>query len=176
MIGTEGPAVRRAATRCDLEDALEVRYEVFVDEQGVPVEEEVDGADAAPTTVHVVAEVGGVVVGTGRLLTDPAHPGEVHLGRLAVRADVRGSGLGAAIVDELERIAQDDYGVEETAADGSRWSRVTVELSAQEQAAAFYVGLGYELGTERYLDAGIWHRDAVKVLRRPVAEVPGRAT
>lgn len=176
MTGAESPAVRRATTRCDLEDALAVRYEVFVDEQGVPVEEEVDGADAAPTTVHVVAEVDGVVVGTGRLLTDPAHPGEVHLGRLAVRPERRGSGIGAAIVDTLERIAQDDYGVEEAAADGRRWSRVTVELSAQEQAAAFYVGLGYELGTERYQDAGIWHRDAVKVLRRPVPGASGPAT
>lgn len=156
---------------------MAVRYEVFVGEQNVPVEEEVDGADAEVTTVHVVAEVDGVVVGTGRLLTDPAHPGEAHIGRLAVRAPWRGRGIGAALMRELEAIALAEVGVDDVpAVDGSAESRVRVELSAQEHATAFYAGLGYVVGEERYLDAGIWHRDAVKVLHRRLPGAPGPAT
>lgn len=163
--------VRRVVTRCDLEEAFAIRHEVFVDEQGVAVEEEVDGADASPTTVHVLAEVGGAVVGTARLLTDPAHPGVVHIGRVAVRREARGGGVGAAIMRGLEGIALAEFAAD----DGARPARarsVRIELSAQESAIPFYTALGYSVSERRYLDAGIWHRDAVKVL----AEGPAGAS
>ncbi len=155
--------VRRVVTREDLEAAWAVRFEVFVHEQRVPVEEEVDAADTSPTTLHVLAEVDGAVVGTGRLLTDPAHPGVVHIGRVAVRRTIRGLGVGAAIMRALEAIAVADFA--EALPGGGR--RVRIELSAQEQAVGFYQDVGYVVGQERYLDAGIWHRDAVKAVTGP---------
>jgi predicted GNAT family N-acyltransferase len=43
-------------------------------------------------------------------------------------------------------------------------SSVRIELSAQEQALGFYERLGYTIESDRYLDAGIWHRDAWKTV------------
>jgi predicted GNAT family N-acyltransferase len=158
---TPGPLlVRRAESAGDLHAAFALRTRVFVEEQNVPAEEERDAADRSPTTAHVVAERDGAVVGTGRLLADPDHPGEVHVGRVAVAAEARAGGVGEAVMAALEAIALAEHAV--AGPDGAR--RVRVELSAQEQAVGFYRRLGYTLGGRRFLDAGIWHRDAVKVL------------
>ncbi len=141
----------------DMAAAFAIREEVFVGEQGVTLEEEHDELDGVPTTTHVLALTDtGEPVGTARLLTDPAHPGVVHVGRVAVRAAGRGLGVGRALMDAIERIAL----AEHAGADG----RVRVELSAQESAIGFYTSLGYRIDGERYLDARIWHRDAHKVL------------
>jgi len=158
--------VRRVTDEGDLAAAFALRTEVFVVEQRVPPEEELDAADRSPTTTHVVAEVDGAVVGTGRLLTDAAHPGEVHIGRVAVARRARGTGVGEAVMTALEEIALAEQAVAGT--DGER--RVRVVLSAQEQALGFYRRLGYAVEEDRrYLDAGIWHRDAWKVLAHPQA-------
>jgi len=141
----------------DMAAAYAIREEVFVGEQGVTLEEEHDDLDTAPTTTHVLAVADdGTPVGTARLLSDPAHPGVVHVGRVAVRSAGRGLGVGRALMDALEGIALDEH-----ADDGGH---VRVELSAQETAIGFYEALGYEIAPERYLDARIWHRDAVRIL------------
>jgi predicted GNAT family N-acyltransferase len=157
-----GVAVVRVTSREDLERAWQVRTEVFVEEQHVPLEEEIDALDTAASTTHVLAvDQAGTVLGTGRLLSDPAHPGEVHLGRLAVRAAARGRGVGARLVVAIEGLALAEHAVlVDGAPGGADRLAVTVELSAQEHALGFYRRLGYELvDGERYLDAGIWHRD-----------------
>lgn len=139
--------------------AFAIREEVFVGEQGVTLEEEHDGLDGLPSTTHVLAVTDdGEPVGTARLLTDPAHPGEVHVGRVAVLRAGRGLGVGRALMAAVEAIALADH----AGAAGT----VRVELSAQESAIPFYEALGYEIAPERYLDARIWHRDAGKTLRR----------
>lgn len=147
-----------------LTEAHALRSEVFVEEQGVPLAEEIDDADHASTTTHVVARStpGGAVIGTARLLTDPGMPGVVHIGRVAVAASVRGSGVGARLMEVLEGIALARYGV--TMDDGG--ARVRVELSAQVRAIGFYERVGYEVRGPVYLDAGIDHRDAAKTLIR----------
>jgi predicted GNAT family N-acyltransferase len=151
----------RVRTPQQLEAAWSVRREVFVEEQRVPLEEEMDAADTATTTTHVIvveAAVGddpATAVATGRLLTDPAHPGVVHIGRVAVVRRWRTGGVGAVVMRALETLA-----VEEAAVDGV----VRIELSAQEQAIGFYERLGYTVAGDRYLDAGIWHRDAHKTM------------
>ncbi|WP_207207258.1 GNAT family N-acetyltransferase [Xylanimonas protaetiae] len=149
--------VERVTTPAQLAEAFAVRTDVFVVEQQVPEELELDELDHAATTTHVVARAAsGEVVGTARLLTDPAHPGEVHVGRVAVRAAARGSGAGAALMRALEEVA-----LAEHAGPGGT---VTVLLSAQVQAIGFYERLGYVVDGPVYLDAGIDHRDAAKVL------------
>ncbi|MHB1287835.1 GNAT family N-acetyltransferase [Georgenia sp.] len=158
-----GVQIVHVSTREQLEQAWDVRLEVFVRGQGVPVEEEIDDLDTAPTTTHVLAVDGTVVLGTGRLLSDPAHPGEVHLGRLAVRAAARGHGVGARLVIAIEGEALASHGVATTDDRSASELAVSVILSAQESAMAFYRRLGYELVSgERYLDAGIWHQDMAR--------------
>ena len=135
-----------------------LRWQVFVAEQGVLPAEELDGRDELASTVHLIARTDdGEDVGTARLLTDADEPGVVHVTRVAVSSAVRGTGIGRALMAELERIALTEH------AAGSP-ARVRIELSAQESALAFYTSLGYEVGQDRYLDARMWHRDAVKTL------------
>lgn len=162
----------------------DVRLEVFVGEQAVPFALEIDARDFLATTIHVLA-VGadGAALGAGRLLRDPARPGRVHLGRLAVRRIARGTGLGARLVAALEAAAPTALALAPGAgAPGSsalalapgagapgpaipRGAGITVVLAAQEQAMGFYERCGYrEVGGGRYLDAGIWHRDMARTL------------
>ncbi|MFC8921574.1 GNAT family N-acetyltransferase [Cellulosimicrobium sp. NPDC057127] len=159
--GTPRFVVERVRDTAGLAEAHALRLAVFVDEQHVPVEEEIDDLDTAPTTTHVlVRDAAGAVVGTGRLLTDPAHPGETHVGRVAVAASARGTGAGAAVMRALEELALAEHAV--PGPDGR--PTVRVELSAQVRAAGFYERLGYTVHGPVYLDAGIDHRDAAKAL------------
>ena len=145
---------RDVASHGDMNLAWAVRHEVFVDEQKVPIEEEVDALDLEPTTIHALALSDGVCLGTGRVLFDS--PGHVHIGRLAVRAAARGRGIGVGLMEYLERRAAERYAV-----DGA----VTIVLSSQEHAMEFYSRLGYApVSGERYLDAGIWYQDMSKVV------------
>ncbi|MDO4606603.1 MAG: GNAT family N-acetyltransferase [Bowdeniella nasicola] len=147
---------RTVTTVAEQQVARGIRYEVFVQEQKVPLPMEIDSRDDLPTTCQMVLYVDDEPVGTGRLLADPDDAERIHLGRLAIRKAWRGQGWGARLVEALERLAREKY------------SRETLicELSAQEYAVGFYENLGYRLmGRPRYLDAGIWHHDMDKPLR-----------
>jgi predicted GNAT family N-acyltransferase len=139
--------VRPARTPPEVWAALALRRAVFVDEQGVPIDEELDGRD--DDALHLVAvEPGGAVVGTCRILRAGA---TATLGRLAVAGTARGRGLGSRLVAEAERVA--------TAAGASRMT-----LAAQVDAIALYERAGYEPFGERFLDAGLEHQRMEKAL------------
>jgi predicted GNAT family N-acyltransferase len=117
--------------------AAPIRLEVFVHEQHVPFEEEIDALDAA--CVHAVAfDTHGSALATGRLLPDG------HIGRMAVLKAVRGQGLGGAVLQALMQQAQQKGFVE-------------VVLSAQTHALQFYVRHGFVPEGAEYLDANIPH-------------------
>ncbi|MDA0270110.1 MAG: GNAT family N-acetyltransferase [Chloroflexi bacterium] len=132
-----------------LAEALSVRMRVFVEEQGVPANEEVDRYDSVePGTpaVHVLARLDGVAVATARLLLD-VHAGEhPHIGRVAVLAEHRGRHFGVAVMEALHAEAR------------RRGSR-GVTLAAQLHAIPFYERQGYVARGPVFLDAGIEHRD-----------------
>lgn len=143
------------ADQQDMDAALSVRMRVFVEEQHVPVEEEVDRYDANPganpDVVHVLARVGGEPVATARLLLD--HPeGYPHIGRVAVLQEYRRNGVGRQVMDALHAEAR---------ARGLKG----ITLSAQTHAIPFYERLGYVARGPVYLDAGIDHRDMDYLLR-----------
>lgn len=143
-----------------LQHAYDVRLEVFVAEQNVPVEEELDALDTDPTTTHVIAvdDATGETLGTARLLPAPNQPGHFHIGRVAVRKSARGRKIGVALLSVLEDVAQMQ----------SSSSATVIELSAQTQATGFYSKIGYEqLSEKQYLDAGIWHVDMAKTFELP---------
>ncbi len=119
--------------------AQPIRFAVFVNEQKVPPEMELDTWD--PGSVHAVAfDADAAAVGTGRLLPDG------HIGRMAVARSARGSGVGSALLQALMGEAR------------RRGHRFTV-LSAQTHAIGFYRRHGYEVDGSEYLDAGIPHVD-----------------
>lgn len=121
------------------EAATLVRFAVFVDEQQVPAEIELDEFDAV--SLHaVVFDEHGDPVATGRLLPDG------HIGRMAVMASARGSGVGGMVLQAL---------IEE----GRRRGHKALVLSAQTHAIGFYAKYGFVAEGDIYLDAGIDHRD-----------------
>ena len=125
-------------------EASPIRFAVFVEEQKVPLEMELDEQDAA--CVHALARSDdGTVVGTGRLLPDG------HIGRMAVLKRWRGQGVGAALLRRLIEAAH-ERGDQE------------VVLSAQIHATGFYRKHGFREEGTVYEDAGIPHQDMRRVL------------
>ena len=88
----EAVTVKLVETASEMEAAKAIRIRVFVHEQGVPMEEEMDDADA--DAVHALALLGALPVGTGRLLTLPN--GEAQIGRMAVDHPHRRAGSEAS--------------------------------------------------------------------------------
>ena len=125
------------------EDICAIRYEVFVGEQNVPEELEIDGLDGEAK--HVLAFVDGVPIGTGRILDDG------HIGRVAVLKDYRGFGIGKLIMKKLIKWAQDI-------------TLKKVWLSSQWHAHSFYLDLGFVCVGEIYKEAGIDHIKMYRVL------------
>ncbi|AYF76025.1 GNAT family N-acetyltransferase [Nocardia yunnanensis] len=127
------------STEEELADAYAVRMRVFVDEQGVPAEIELDELDAVAD--HFLARVDGKPAGAGRLVE---RDGVGVLGRLAVLAETRGTGLGVALVRAIEER-------------GRARGFDAVELHSQTHARGFYEKLGYRAYGEIEMDAGIPH-------------------
>jgi predicted GNAT family N-acyltransferase len=124
--------------------AQAIRYAVFVIEQKIPVELEWDELDAV--SLHAVAyDENGVSMGTGRLLPDG------HIGRMAVKKNARGYGVGGAVLDALVELAR------------QRGDKRVV-LNAQVVAEPFYVAHGFVRGGPEFLDAGIPHIEMAKSL------------
>ncbi|MEX0319833.1 MAG: GNAT family N-acetyltransferase [Ruegeria sp.] len=118
---------------------------VFVEEQGVPAEIEVDTFDE--DALHLLAFLDDEPVGTARVLFD----GEVaKIGRVCVLPEARGTGLGAALIG---------HGVEVASARG-RVRRVM--LGARVRAMGFYEKLGFRACGPVYDSAGIAHRDMIR--------------
>ena len=131
----------------DLAGAIAVRFRVFVEEQSIPPEEELDQADA--TSSHAIALIEDTVVGTGRLLRQNASTGQI--GRMAVDRDWRRRGVGGQILTYLEDVAR------------SRGMTLAV-LHAQEYVQAFYASHGYQQHGEVFLEVDIPHVEMWKDL------------
>jgi predicted GNAT family N-acyltransferase len=123
--------------------AAPIRLVVFVEEQGVPAELEMDEMDAL--CLHALAFDGERAIATGRLLPDG------HIGRMAVLRQFRGKGVGGAVLTKLMEAAK------------SRGDRDVV-LSAQVHALPFYAAYGFTPFGEAYEEAGIPHRDMRRAL------------
>jgi hypothetical protein len=125
----------------------DIRVSVFVDEQKVPAEVILDGAD--PTAVHVVArDAGGAVIGSGRMVLQQPRP---RIGRMAVLRAWRRAGVGAAMLgalcDEAKRLGYEE-----------------VMLHAQTHASPFYFKHGFLSHGAEFAEAGIPHQEMHKRL------------
>jgi len=122
----------------DHERLLAVRTEVFVIEQQVPAEIEVDEYD--PVSDHVLAiDAAGNPIGTARLLPIG------KIGRVAVLKDWRQRGVGSLLMKTLITRAQ-------TRSDQE------IQLHAQCWTIQFYETLGFRPEGEEFMEAGIPHR------------------
>ena len=129
--------IELAPWRAARTEAQRIRFAVFVEEQGVPAEIELDEMDEH--CLHALAFEGPQAIGTGRLLPDG------HVGRMAVLKPWRGRGVGAALLQRLVAAARER---------GDR----EVLLSAQVHALGFYRAHGFAPYGEVYQEAGIPHQ------------------
>ncbi len=126
----------------DRKTCFRLRFEVFVEEQGVPVEEEIDALD--DTATHLLAVLDDSPIGTARIVFDAD---TAKIGRVCVTKAGRGTGLGKALIEKAVQIAQETPGV------------TRAKLGAQVHALGFYEKLGFAAFGPVYDDAGIDHRD-----------------
>lgn len=117
-------------------DICRIRFEVFVDEQNVPEDLEIDGLD--DEAKHVLAYIDDEAIGTGRILSDG------HIGRVAVLKKYRGLGIGNSVMRELIKWAQQN-------------KLEKLWLSSQWHAHSFYIDLGFVCEGDIYEEAGIDH-------------------
>ncbi len=127
-----------------MREALAIRTSVFVEEQGVPPEEEIDAHDRTDASaVHALARLHGRAVGAGRYYIIDADT--VQVGRMAVLADARGAGVGSALLAALLRTAAER-------------GFTRAHLHAQQHAREFYARAGFVDDGEMLWDAGISHQ------------------
>ncbi len=131
--------------------ACAIRTRVFVHEQGVPPDEEIDEHDRTDRdAVHVIArDATGEAIAAGRYYT--AEPSTVQIGRMAVLAPHRGRGVGALVLETLVAEAQ-------------RRGFRNAHLHAQTHAREFYIKNGFTDDGEQLWDAGILHQPMTRRL------------
>ncbi|WP_334329870.1 GNAT family N-acetyltransferase [Companilactobacillus sp. HBUAS59699] len=123
------------------QDALNIRKEVFIKEQNVDPDIEIDGEDKC---THVTIYVDNKPAGTARYY--PTADNGIHIQRVAVLKEFRHQGLASILLKDIIAKAKEsgyDY----------------IILGAQDHAQAFYTQLGFKVIGEQYQEAGILHHD-----------------
>lgn len=139
----------KITTEEDLKKAFDIRKEVFVGEQGVPLEDEFDEFDTLNGQCeHILVFLNEQPVGTGRIrMVDEFG----KLERICILEPFRKLGIGKIIIKALEEIAE-------------RNAVSKVKLHGQKQAEGFYKKLGYQTSSDIFMEDGIPHILMVKEL------------
>lgn len=134
----------------DVYDLLALRSEIFVLEQTC-LYQDADGLDLGAR--HLLARRAGELVAYARVLPPHTRFALTSIGRVVVRKDQRGTGLGRALMHEvIGRIEAED-------------GPLALKLSAQAHLEAFYASLGFVATDERYDEDGIPHVAMVRPAR-----------
>lgn len=133
----------------DLKKAFHIRKTVFVDEQGVALEDEFDQYDTLTGKCeHILVYFKEEAVGTGRLRTVNEF---AKLERICLLEPYRKFGLGKVILQSLEQIAKEK-------------GLTKAKLHGQTHAEGFYQKLGYKTASSIFIEDGIPHVLMVKEL------------
>lgn len=130
----------------ELKEAFDVRKEVFVEEQGISEDLELDGYDSE--ALHMVVKDGERVIGTARVLFLAAN--EAKIERMAILEPFRCKGVGRRIISFLNEELRNRQ-VQQ------------VVLHAQYPVVAFYKSCGFVESGSPFWEAGIKH---IKMQRR----------
>lgn len=132
--------IKRVTSQRDLVQAFTIRIRVFVQEQGVPAEIELDTDDQRAT--HFLAIKAGKAVGTARVVM---RHGDAKIGRMAVLKNYRRKGVGAALLKRAIAAAR-------------RLAARKIYLHAQVAVTGFYERMGFGAVGRVFDEAGIAHR------------------
>ena len=122
---------------CNL--GFRLRHTVFVEEQGVPSEQEFDQDDL--NAIHIVAISEGEVIGTLRVIRRDEH---FKIGRVVVAIAARGKGVASRMLEN----ALEYYEVE---------ARGRFYLTAQTDKVRLYGKFGFKAFGAEFFDGGIPH-------------------
>ncbi|CAH0208703.1 putative N-acetyltransferase YjcF [Peribacillus sp. Bi96] len=139
--------VKIAETTLDRENAYMIRKKVFVHEQNVPLEEEIDEYEDV-STHFVLYNEQEQPIGAGRFRVID-NIGKVQ--RICVLSSGRKSGAGAMIMNAIE-----EYAIQQEVPQ--------LKLDSQVHAIPFYSKLGYEVVSDEFMDAGIPHKTMMKTI------------
>lgn len=135
--------IRKVISEDEIKICQRIRNEVFVKEQGVQVDEDLDGKDS--DSDHYLLLLNKIPVGTGRIrfLEDD----KIKIERIAILYDHRSKGLGNKlmqyIINDLKKITKEKE----------------IITSAQSYTVSFYKKLGFKEFGDEFLDAGILHKN-----------------
>lgn len=135
--------IRRVSSDREIAQAFAIRLRVFVKEQGVPEEIELDSDDQR--AVHFLAVVSGRAVGTARLVI---RGGSAKIGRMAVLKSRRGKNVGRKLLKRAVATAE-------------KIGAKTIYLHAQVSVIGFYEKLGFRCVGPVFDEAGIAHRKMI---------------
>ncbi|MDH3442518.1 MAG: GNAT family N-acetyltransferase [Deltaproteobacteria bacterium] len=144
--------IRRILSTTDFEKAFAIRVRVFVKEQGVPAEIELDSEDRR--AIHLLASIGKKAVGTARVVF---RRGSAKIGRMAVLKSHRRMGVGKKLLTRA-------------IASAKRRAVRRIYLHAQVSVIGFYEKMGFRCVGPVFDEAGIPHRKMVLNSRSTVKQ------
>lgn len=124
------------------QDSIKIRTAVFVEEQNVPKDLEIDALESKCTYFNIYSN--GQAVATARIF--PTDDNGIHIQRVAVVKSSRDQHLGSELIKYICQYAQNknyDYAI----------------LGAQDHAQSFYKKLGFQVVGKQYQEVGISHHD-----------------
>lgn len=134
----------------ELFEVLQLRVAVFVVEQRCPYPE-LDQFDRHAETRHVSGrDERGQLIAYARILPPGMNYPEVRIGRIAVKAEARGKGVGRELLRMALSVTQEC------------WPGSAIRISAQEYLQGFYARYGFTRVSDGYLEDGIPHVEMVK--------------
>ncbi len=135
--------IKRVSSQLELVQIFTIRIRVFVREQRVPAEIELDADDQH--AIHFLAISSGKAVGTARVVM---RHGDAKIGRMAVLKSYRRRGVGAALLKRAVLAAK-------------RLRARRIYLHAQVAVTSFYERMGFRAVGRVFDEAGIAHRKMV---------------
>jgi len=135
--------VKKISSRLDIEKAFAIRVRVFVKEQGVPTEIELDRDDKK--AIHFLASTSGKAIGTARVVR---RRGTAKIGRMAVVKSYRRKGVGMKLLKGAVSAAE-------------RFGAHKIYLHAQVTVIGFYEKMGFRCVGPTFDEAGIPHRKMI---------------
>lgn len=130
----------KITSKKEYKQCLDIRRAVFIEEQEVDVEIEVDKYES--DAIHFLALIGNVPVACGRFRKDKNY---LKFERIATLAPHRKKGIGKALMQFMQKTAVRDY------------PEYTPYMHAQFDAAPFYEKLGWRAIGKTFFEADIKH-------------------
>ncbi|HKL31015.1 MAG TPA: GNAT family N-acetyltransferase [Tangfeifania sp.] len=123
---------------------LQLRAEIFVVEQTC-IYNDLDGLDKEATHIIVKNDGKNEIIAASRLLKPGTRFPDFSIGRVVVKQNMRGTGLGIRMMDEAKKFMME------------QWNAKIIKVSAQKYLQKFYENLGFSVKTEEYIEDGIPH-------------------